>query len=45
MKATGILRKVDNLGRIVIPKETSKTLQVDIRDTLEIFVEENVIIL
>lgn len=26
MKGTGILRKVDNFGRIVIPKETSKTL-------------------
>ncbi|MGG5741974.1 AbrB/MazE/SpoVT family DNA-binding domain-containing protein [Bacillus cereus group sp. IBL03679] len=45
MKATGIVRKVDNLGRIVIPKETRKILQVDTDDALEIFVEEDAIIL
>ncbi|HDR6248083.1 TPA: AbrB/MazE/SpoVT family DNA-binding domain-containing protein [Bacillus cereus] len=45
MKATGIVRKVDNLGRIVIPKETRKVLQVDTGDALEIFVEEAAIIL
>jgi transcriptional pleiotropic regulator of transition state genes len=45
MKATGIVRKVDNLGRIVIPKETRKTLQVETSDTLEFFVEEDAIVL
>ncbi|MBG9643348.1 AbrB/MazE/SpoVT family DNA-binding domain-containing protein [Bacillus cereus] len=45
MKATDIVRKIDNLGRIVIPKETRKTLQVDTGDALEFLVEENAIIL
>ncbi|MCQ6343069.1 AbrB/MazE/SpoVT family DNA-binding domain-containing protein [Bacillus cereus] len=45
MKATGIVRKIDNLGRIVIPKETRRNLQVDSGDVLEIFVEEDAIIL
>ena len=36
MKATGIVRKMDNLGRIVIPKETRRNLQVDSGDVLEI---------
>ncbi|MED2766039.1 AbrB/MazE/SpoVT family DNA-binding domain-containing protein [Bacillus thuringiensis] len=45
MKATGIVRKVDNLGRIVIPKETRKILQLDTGDILEIFVKEDAIIL
>ncbi|HFK1812549.1 TPA: AbrB/MazE/SpoVT family DNA-binding domain-containing protein [Bacillus cereus] len=45
MRATGIVRKVDNLGRIVIPKETRRILQVDSGDALEIFVEEDAIIL
>ncbi|HDR8452689.1 AbrB/MazE/SpoVT family DNA-binding domain-containing protein [Bacillus cereus] len=45
MKATGIVRKMDNLGRIVIPKETRRILQVNSGDVLEIFVEENAIIL
>ncbi|MEH7217881.1 AbrB/MazE/SpoVT family DNA-binding domain-containing protein [Bacillus toyonensis] len=45
MKATGIVRKIDNLGRFVIPKETRRILQVDTGDTLEIFVEEDAIIL
>ncbi|MRC75084.1 AbrB/MazE/SpoVT family DNA-binding domain-containing protein, partial [Bacillus thuringiensis] len=45
MKATGIVRKVDNLGRIVIPKETRKTLQVETSDALEFFVEEDAIVL
>ncbi|MED3324652.1 AbrB/MazE/SpoVT family DNA-binding domain-containing protein [Bacillus thuringiensis] len=45
MKATGIVRKMDNLGRIVIPKETRRNLQVDSGDVLEIFVEEDTIIL
>lgn len=45
MKSTGIVRKVDELGRIVIPMELRKTLEIQIKDPLEIFVEENRIIL
>lgn len=45
MKSTGIVRKVDELGRIVIPIELRRTLSVDIKDALEIFVEGNTIIL
>lgn len=45
MKATGITRKVDELGRIVIPKELRRTLNINIKDPLEIFTEEDSIIL
>ena len=45
MKSTGVVRKLDNLGRIVIPIELRKTMGIDIKDTLEIFTEGNVIIL
>ncbi len=45
MKATGIVRKVDDLGRIVLPIELRRTLDIDIRDPLEIFVDGNSIIL
>lgn len=41
MKATGIVRKVDDLGRIVIPKEIRKSLQIREGDLLEIFIDEN----
>ena len=45
MKATGIVRKVDELGRIVLPMELRKTLKIDIKDPLEIFVNGDQIIL
>lgn len=45
MKATGITRKVDPLGRIVIPKELRNVLGIDIKDPLEIFTEGDNIIL
>ncbi|MEB4816172.1 AbrB/MazE/SpoVT family DNA-binding domain-containing protein [Bacillus thuringiensis] len=45
MKATSIVRKVDNLGRILIPKETRKNLQVETSDALEFFIEEDAIFL
>ena len=45
MKATGIVRKVDTLGRIVLPIELRRTLGIDVRDSLEIFVKEDSIIL
>lgn len=45
MKSTGIVRKVDQLGRIVVPKELRRTLDVMEKDPLEIFVEDDLIIL
>lgn len=46
MKSTGIVRKVDQLGRIVIPKELRRTLQiVEIEDSLEIYIDGNIVIL
>lgn len=45
MKATGIVRKLDNLGRIVIPIELRRTFDIDIKDSLEIFVDANTIVL
>lgn len=41
MKATGIIRKIDDLGRIVIPKEIRKTLRIREGDPMEIYVEKN----
>lgn len=45
MKATGIVRGVDDLGRIVIPKELRRTLDIAERDCLEIFVDGEQVIL
>ena len=45
MKATGIVRKVDELGRIVIPIELRNKLDIAIKDPIEIFVEGYSIIL
>ena len=45
MKSTGIVRKVDELGRVVIPIELRKTLHIAIKDPLEIFVDNERIIL
>ena len=44
MKATGIVRKVDELGRIVLPIELRRTLGIDVKDPLEIYVHEDQII-
>ena len=41
MKATGIVRHIDDLGRIVIPKEIRRTLKIREGDPLEIFLENN----
>ncbi len=41
MKATGVVRRIDDLGRIVIPKEIRKTLRLKNGENLEIFVDEN----
>ena len=45
MKATGIVRKVDELGRIVIPKELRKCFGVSEGDPIEIFTDNDCIIL
>ncbi len=45
MKSTGIVRKVDELGRVVIPKETRELLFIDEGDSLEIFKDDKEIIL
>ena len=41
MKATGVVRRIDDLGRVVIPKEIRKTLRLKNGENLEIFVDEN----
>ena len=45
MKSTGIVRKVDELGRVVIPIELRRTLAIGEKDALEIFTEGETIIL
>ena len=45
MKSTGIVRKVDELGRIVLPIELRRTLDIAEKDQLEIFVEGSSIVL
>ena len=45
MKSTGIVRKVDELGRMVIPIELRRTLNIDTKDPLEIYVDGDKIIL
>lgn len=45
MKATGIVRKVDELGRVVIPIELRRIHGIEVKDSLEIFVDgENIIL-
>lgn len=45
MKSTGIVRPIDSLGRIVIPKELRKIFNLKEKDELEIFVENGIIML
>ena len=45
MKSTGIVRKVDELGRVVLPIEMRRTLDISEKDALEIYVEGDSIIL
>ncbi len=45
MKSTGIVRKVDELGRVVIPIELRRTMQIAEKDPLEIYVDGEKIIL
>ena len=45
MKATGMVRKVDELGRIVLPSEIRQAMDINVKDPLEIFTEGDRIIL
>ena len=45
MKATGVVRRIDDLGRIVIPKEIRKTLRIKDGESVEIFLDDNNIVL
>ena len=44
MKATGIVRRIDELGRIVLPIELRRTMDIEERDKVEIYLEEDLII-
>ena len=45
MKSTGIVRKVDELGRIVLPIELRRTMNIEVKDSLEIYVDGDQIVL
>lgn len=45
MKATGVVRRIDDLGRIVIPKEIRKNFKINEGDSIEVFVDNEGIIL
>lgn len=45
MKSTGMVRKIDELGRVVIPSELRKTLGIDKQDPVEIFINGDQIVL
>ena len=44
MKSTGVVRRIDDLGRIVIPKEIRKNLRIKEGDNLEVFIDNEDII-
>lgn len=45
MKSLGIVRKIDELGRIVLPVELRRKFDIDVKDSLEIYTDGNCIIL
>ena len=45
MKSTGIVRKVDELGRIVLPVELRRTLDISERDELEIYLDDDRVVM
>ena len=45
MKTTGVIRRIDDLGRIVIPKELRKTMRIKNGESLEIYLDEDNIVL
>ena len=45
MKSTGVVRQLDNLGRVVLPIELRRTMGIGVKDLLEVFVDGEDIIL
>lgn len=45
MKSTGVVRKVDELGRVVLPIELRRTLDINEKDALEIYVDDGAIVM
>ena len=45
MTSTGIVRRIDSVGRFVLPIELRRTLEIADSDSLEIFIEDNTIVL
>lgn len=45
MKSTGVVRRIDELGRIVIPKEIRRVLDINTKDPVEIFVDDQYVVL
>ncbi len=45
MKSTGVVRQLDSLGRIVLPIELRRTMDIGVKDMVEIFVEDDRIVL
>ena len=45
MKSTGFVKKIDELGRILIPKELRSSMELDTKDALEMFVDGDRIVL
>lgn len=45
MKSTGVIRKVDELGRIVLPVELRRSFDLEIKDSIEIYTDDDKIIL
>ena len=45
MKSTGIVRKVDELGRIVLPIELRRTMNIEVKDSLEIYEDGDPLVL
>lgn len=45
MKSTGMVRRVDELGRIVLPAEIRQAMDIKVKDPIEIFTDEDKIIL
>lgn len=45
MKSTGVVRQLDTLGRIVIPVELRRTMNIAVKDSLEIYVDGDQIVL
>jgi len=43
MKSTGIIRRIDDLGRVVVPKEIRRTLGIREGDPLEIFIQDEMV--